>query len=66
MNKIKSKSESIVQQAGLKNPGDNLSARITSSGRQVIKVNTDNGSNKYSAVKYPNGTTVETKVTKNQ
>jgi len=54
----------IIEQAGLKNPGDKLSARVTDTGRQVVKVETNNGANKYSATRYKNGTVVETKTTK--
>ena len=47
----------------LKVPGDKLSARVTDSGRKVIKVNTEEIS--YSAVQYPTtGTVVETKTTR--
>lgn len=48
----------------LKNPGDNLVARVTNSGKKVVKIETNNGNSKYSATKYPNGTIVETKTTK--
>ena len=48
----------------LTNPGDRLEARITDSNRRVVKVQKDNGNSKYSATQYPNGTVVETKVTK--
>lgn len=46
----------------VKNPGDNLSARVTSSGRKVLKLET--GDTKYSATQYPNGTVVQTKTIK--
>ncbi len=46
----------------LKNPGDNLSARITKSGRKVLKIDTEDV--KYSATQYSSGTTVETKTTR--
>ena len=48
----------------LRNPGDNLSARVTNTNRKVLKVETNNGCSKYSATQYPNGTIVETKTTK--
>lgn len=48
----------------LSNPGDELNARITESGRGVLKISKNNGKNKYSKTVYPNGTTVETKTTK--
>lgn len=48
----------------LQKPGDEISARITNSGRQVLKVSKDNGNTKYSATRYANGTVVETKTTK--
>ena len=55
----------IVSKLGILNkPGDRLEARITDSNRRVVKVQTDNGTSKYSATQYPNGTLVETKVTK--
>ena len=54
-----------VKQAGLKNPGDNMSARITDTGRQVLKVETNDGKDKRSMTRYPKtGTTVETITTK--
>lgn len=46
----------------LSEPGDEFNARVTPSRRKVIKLHT--GTEKYSATQYPNGTTVETKVTK--
>ena len=48
----------------LQKPGDEMSARVTKSGRQVAKVSKDNGNSKYSATRYANGTVVETKTTK--
>ena len=55
----------IVSKLGILNkPGDRLEARITDSNRRVVKAQTDNGNSKYSATQYPNGTLVETKVTK--
>ncbi len=55
----------IVSKLGILNkPGDRLEARITDSNRRVVKVQTDNGNSKYSATQCPNGTLVETKVTK--
>ena len=55
---------SIFSDSILNKPGDELSARVTSSNRQVLKVSKNNGKNKYSVTRYPNGTTVETKTTK--
>lgn len=47
----------------LKQPGDKLSAEITPSGREVVKI--DTSETKESAVRYPStGTIVETKVIK--
>lgn len=43
-----------------------MSARITQSGRQVVKILTDNGTKKYRATRYLNGTIVQTKTTKIQ
>lgn len=55
----------VVKKSGILNqPGDKLEARVTNSNRQVLKIQEDNGKAKYSATKYPNGTVVETKVTK--
>ena len=48
----------------LQNPGDEFSARVTPTGRKVMKLKTDNGKQKYSKTVYKNGTTVETKTTK--
>ena len=48
----------------LQKPGDEMSARITNSGRQVVKISKDNGNTKYSATRYATGTVVETKTTK--
>ena len=48
----------------LTQPGDHLEATVTKTGRNVIKIQKDNGNSKYSATQYPNGTVVETKVTK--
>lgn len=48
----------------LSRPGDSLEARVTTSNRRVVKICKDNGNSKYSATQYPNGTVVETKVTK--
>ena len=48
----------------LSKPGDELSARITDTGRKVLKVHTDSGKQKYSRTEYQNGTIVETKTTK--
>lgn len=54
----------VLENSGLRKPGDELSARVTDTNRQVLKVKTNNGKNKYSATRYPNGTVVETKTTK--
>lgn len=56
---------SIAKKDGiLTEPGDRLEARITKSGRKVVKIQKNAGKNKYSATQYPTGTVVETKVTK--
>ncbi|MGM9608036.1 MAG: hypothetical protein ACI3XJ_11085 [Oscillospiraceae bacterium] len=56
---------SITKKTGiLTKPGDRLEAYITKSGRNVLKVQKDNGNSKYSITQYPTGTIVETKVTK--
>ena len=55
----------IVSKLGILNkPGDRLEARITDSNRRVVKVQTYKGNYKYTPTQYPNGTLVETKVTK--
>lgn len=48
----------------LEQPGDKLSARITNTNRKVVTIEKDQGTSKYSATQYPNGTVVETKTTK--
>lgn len=48
----------------LSEPGDSLFARITDTGREVLKIKTNGGDSKYSVTRYPNGTTVEVKSTK--
>lgn len=59
------KDSNVANQRGILNkPGDKLEARVTNSNRKVLKIQTDNGCSKYSATQYPNGTVVETKVTK--
>ena len=55
---------SILSDSILQKPGDNMSARVTDSGRQVLKVSKNQGKSKYSATRYPNGTVVETRTTK--
>jgi hypothetical protein len=54
----------VAQQMGLSKPGDKLEAKITQTNREVVKVSTNNGYDKYSATRYSNGTVVETKTTK--
>ncbi|MEG2267379.1 MAG: hypothetical protein RSC68_24010 [Acinetobacter sp.] len=48
----------------LTNPGDKMEARVTDTNRKVIKVQQNNGTEKYSVTQYQNGTIVETKTTK--
>ncbi len=49
----------------LKKPGDKISAEITHSGRQVMKLHTENNTIKHSLTRYPStGTEVETFVRK--
>lgn len=55
---------SVVTQTGLTKPGDKVEARITDTNRQVLKVSKDNGKNKSSITRYPNGTIHETRTTK--
>ena len=38
----------------LNKPGDSLSAKVTKSGRGVVKLRLDDGKVKYSEVHYPN------------
>ena len=47
----------------LKYPGDKLTAKVTKTGRQVLKTQTRE-TGKYSATRYKNGTIVETKTTR--
>lgn len=57
----------VVKKTGiLSKPGDKLEARITNTNRKVVKIQKNNGNSKYSATQYPNGTIVETKVTKQE
>lgn len=42
---------------------DSFSARVTPTGRKVIKLSQDSGSIKYSATLYPSGKVVETRTT---
>ena len=48
----------------LNNPGDRFEARITTSGRKVIRIITNGGRTKYSATQYRTGRIVETKSSK--
>lgn len=57
----KNKLLSIFSNSTIHSPGDEMSARITSTNRQVLKISKNNGRSKYSATRYPNGTVVETK-----
>ena len=62
---FKRNNSEVASKSGLLNkPGDRLEAYITNTNRRVVKIQRDNGNSKYSATQYPNGTTVETKVTK--
>ena len=54
----------IISNGILNQPGDELSARITDSGRKVMKARTNGGKQKYSRTEYQNGTVVETRTTK--
>jgi hypothetical protein len=61
----KNEVSTVVDQAGLTQPGDNMNARITDTGRQVLTIEKDEGTEKYSATRYTTtGTIVETKTTK--
>ncbi len=55
---------SFINETGLTEPGDELTAQITKTGRKVIKLKKSQGMQKYSATQYSNGTIVETKTTK--
>ena len=55
---------SIFSNSILNKPGDNMSACITKSGRQVLKISKNNGKIKHSVTRYTNGTIVETKTIK--
>lgn len=54
----------IISNGILNKPGDELSARVTSTERKVLKVHTDGGKQKYSRTEYKNETVVETETTK--
>lgn len=54
----------VVEKAGLVTPGDELSARITDTGKKVLKISKNKGTDKYSITQYKNGTTVETRTKK--
>lgn len=54
----------IISNGILNKPGDKLSARVTDTGRKVLKVYITSGKQKYSRTEYKNGTVVETKTTK--
>ena len=53
-----------LRQFPLKNPGDKHSLEITPTRRKGAKMQTNNGKLNYSKTQYPNGTIMETKVTK--
>lgn len=48
----------IPQNAGLVNPGDKLTARVTDSGREVVSIEKNNGEDKITAVRYPTTDTI--------
>lgn len=50
---------SIFQKLHLTNPGDKLEAKVTRTGKQVIKITKDDV--KVSATRYPSGRIVETR-----
>ena len=54
----------IISNGILNKSGDELSARVTSTERKVLKVHTDGDKQKYSRTEYKNGTVVETETTK--
>lgn len=54
----------IAKKVGLTEPGDKLTARVTKNGKEVVTVEKNNGKNKYSATRYPNGTIHETRTIK--
>lgn len=57
----------VIRELSLSKPGDEFSARITPSGRQVVKMSLDGGRIKQSATRYPStGTVFETRSTKNR
>ena len=60
MNLFKSKTSGGL----LEKPGDRAEAKITKTGRKVLKVSKECGKLKYSKTQYSNGTTVETKTVK--
>lgn len=48
----------IPQNAGLTKPGDQLTARVTNYGREVISIEKNNGQDKITAVHYPTTGTI--------
>ncbi len=63
MGKLLSLISNLINNGSLKNPGDKLTAEVTKTGRQVIKIRTSE-EGKYSATRYKNGTIVETRTTR--
>lgn len=51
---------STITNGLLQQPGDELLARVTKTGRKVIKIKTNGGKQKYCAVQYLTGKIVET------
>lgn len=51
----------ILRSPILKEIGDEISARITPTGRKVGKIRTNGGKEKYAITQYKNGTIVETR-----
>lgn len=47
-------------------PGDRAEVRCTKTSRRVFKAERDGGNQKYSMTQYPNGTQVETRVSKHK
>lgn len=54
----------ITEKAGLTEPGDKLTARVTKKGNKVVTVSKNNGKSKYSRTQYSNGTIHETRTIK--
>ncbi len=51
---------SLAKQLGLREPGDKFTAEITKKGDELLKLSTDDGKNKQSAIRYKSTNTIHT------